>query len=308
MQLMTFKTLWGHPDTDRIDSLVTACDRALSAGFDGIEGQIPVDSALGERFAEALAARGLAYIAEVCTAGSYVPDRTASLTDHLADLDGQLRRLGPLKPLLVNCIGGCDRWDIATSVEFFRGALDLAGRHGVAIAFETHRGRSLYSPWVAEKVLERLALPLTCDFSHWCVVCEGLGESEDELLREVARCAVHIHGRVGYDQGPQVPDPQASRYAADLERHLRWWRWIWEARNLQGHSHSTLTPEFGPDGYQAIDPVSDRPVGDLDELNRWLAQRCRAEFTGMGDDGREKRPVHLPSPAKTSPKDLRTFP
>ena len=297
MELLTFKTLWGHPDSDRGEGLLSACNLAQAAGFDGIEGQIPLDLPVREQFAEALAARGLAYIAEVCTAGSYVPDRTASLVDHLADLDGQLSRLGPLQPLLVNCIGGCDRWDIATSIEFFQGALALADRHGVSIAFETHRGRSLYSPW--EKILERLALPLTCDFSHWCVVCEGLGASEDALLREVARHAVHIHGRVGYDQGPQVPDPQAPRYAADLERHLRWWRWIWEARNLQGHSHSTLTPEFGPDGYQAVDPVSDRPVGDLNRINQWMAQRCHREFSHRGEGRRGMDSPRPPSPEVT---------
>src|SRR5690606_15441968 len=91
MQLMTFKTLWGHPDTDRIESLVAACELAVAAGFDGIEGQIPVEPAVREPFGEALALRGLTYIAEICTAGSYVPDRTASLAHHLADLNGQLR-------------------------------------------------------------------------------------------------------------------------------------------------------------------------------------------------------------------------
>lgn len=315
MQLMTFKTLWGHPDTGRIGSLVTACEQAVAAGFDGIEGMIPGDDTLVEQFAEALAARGLGFIAEICTAGSYVPDRTATVAHHLGDLEAQLKRLVPLNPVLVNCIGGCDRWSLEASLHFFREALAIADKSGVAISFETHRGRSLYSPWVAEKILEKLPLPLTCDFSHWCVVCEGLGESEDDLLREVARHARHIHGRVGYDQGPQVPDPQSPRYESDLHRHLRWWRWIWQAQREQGREVSTLTPEFGPDGYQQIDPVSDRPVGDLNAINQWLAQRCRAEFARMGDDRRQTGDASvpslvppLPSPVQTSPQHSEDLP
>jgi hypothetical protein len=137
---------------------------------------------------------------------------------------------------------------------------------------------------VAEKILERISLPLTCDFSHWCVVCEGLGESEYDLIREVANHAQHIHGRIGFDQGPQVSDPESFLYKADLDRHLLWWSWIWQSQKYRGQNISTLTPEFGPDGYQARNPVNGEPVGNLDRFNLWMANTARNEFEKvMGD-------------------------
>ncbi len=278
MKLLAYKTLWGQADTNDPDSLIAACERAVQDGFDGIEGQIPADPAVAETLAATLRSRRLDYIAEICTAGSYVPDRQASVDTHLRDLDAQLSRLDPLIPRLVNCIGGCDRWPLVDSQRFFRGALDVADRHGVALAFETHRGRSLYSPWVTERVLRTMDLPLTCDFSHWCVVAEGLYDTEEPLLAMVARHARHIHGRVGHDQGPQVSDPRSPFYRRDLERHLRWWRRIWAAQRAEGQRFTTFTPEFGPDGYQAIDAATGEPIGDLDADNRWMAERARAEF------------------------------
>ena len=279
MELLTFKTLWGYPEPRDAVALERACGQAVAAGFDGVEGPVPLDHQLREAFAESLAEKGLHYIAEVCTAGSYVPERSAAMSRHLADLEDALVRLAPLEPLLVNCLGGCDRWDVATSCEFFQRALALADKYAVAISFETHRGRSLYSPWVTEQILERMTLPLTCDFSHWCVVCEGLGSTEDEMMAYVAGHARHVHGRVGYDQGSQVSDPADPRYREDLQKHLRWWQWIWQAQRERGEVVSTLTPEFGPDGYQMILPATGQPYGSLDSFNAWMAARCRRAFT-----------------------------
>jgi sugar phosphate isomerase/epimerase len=279
MELMIFKTLWGHPDNHLEPSLATACQQAQDDGYKGIEGPVPVSEYTVERFANLLAKFELAYIAEICTAGSYVPDRYASVEDHLRDLDRQLKNTAALKPVLVNCIGGCDRWSLSESLSFFDSALDLANRYNIAIAFETHRGRSLYSPWQALQILESISLPLTCDFSHWCVVCEGFDQYQDEILGEVAQHARHIHGRIGFDQGPQVADPRLSWHQKDLEDHLRWWTRIWQAQEVAGQTYSTFTPEFGPDGYQALNPQTGEPVGELAELNRWMANIAQAAFS-----------------------------
>ena len=44
---------------------------------------------------------------------------------------------------------------------------------------------------------------------------------------------------------------------------------------------STMTPEFGPDGYLQQTPFSQRPVADLAELNRWMASRQRAKLGAL---------------------------
>lgn len=283
MQLQTFKTLWGYPHLDELDSLRSACVLAKADGFDGVEGPIPAEAARAEYFADSLQQYELAYIAEICTAGSYVPDRRASVAQHLQDLQQQLDNLGPMQPLLVNCLGGCDAWSLEESLRFFNDALEIADRVGVRISFETHRGRSLYSPWVTEQLLARQSLPLTCDFSHWCVVCEGLSASEDALLQAVAEHAVHVHGRIGYDQGPQISDLDSALFKDDIARHWQWWQWIWTAQRQRQLSISTFTPEFGPDGYQQRVPQTGEPVGDLRDFNRRMAAMAREQFCRAPD-------------------------
>jgi sugar phosphate isomerase/epimerase len=274
MKLQIFKTLWGHSGGYE----EAACD-AMTAHFDGIEAPIPQHLAEQSHFADILENNGLLYIAEVCTAGSYVPERHADVDDHLASLASKLRSCVYLKPEFVNCIGGCDAWSLDQHLTFFRGAMQLADDYGVVISFETHRSRSLFNPWITQSIVAALpAIRLTCDFSHWCVVCERLIDSELDVINAIAANAFHIHARVGYDQGPQVPHPAAPEYAECLRAHQSWWEIIWRAQHQSGFSRSTMTPEFGPDGYLHLLPYTQKPVADLWEINRWMASTEKQHF------------------------------
>ena len=152
------------------------------------------------------------------------------------------------------------------------------------MSFETHRSRSFFNPWTTRDILEELPeLKLTCDFSHWCVVCERLIDTEPEILKLCAARAHHVHARVGYDQGPQVPHPAAPLYGEALAAHERWWAQIWESQLRRGCKATTMTPEFGPDGYLQSHPFTAVPVADLEEINTWMAQRQRRRFNDLGD-------------------------
>lgn len=273
MTLQVYKTLWGH-DAD----FAQACEQAVAAGFDGIEGPAPLDAEQSRAWRARLASHNLAYIAEIATGGSYVPDRRVSLQGHLDDFARKLEASLALQPEFVTCLGGCDAWPESQSLEFFARAMDLAAASQVTVSFETHRGRIFFNPWVTERLCRALpALKLTCDFSHWCVVCERLFDADDEQLAAVFSQAFHIHARVGYDQGPQVPDPSSPLYARAVSQHELWWQRIWATKADKGES-ITMTPEFGPDGYQAVDPRSGDPVGDLWEMNCWMADRQRHAY------------------------------
>ena len=78
MELKTYKTLWGHDGG--LDDAIAAC---REHGFDGIEGQVPPVKSARADFRKKISAAGLGFIAEICTAGSYVPDRQASPYKHL---------------------------------------------------------------------------------------------------------------------------------------------------------------------------------------------------------------------------------
>jgi sugar phosphate isomerase/epimerase len=274
MELLVFKTLWGHNG-----SIDEAIEAARKNAFDGIEGQAPTNANARREFSSKLANAGLEYIAEICTAGSYVPDRKASVADHVDSFCRQAETAMECQPRFLTVIAGCDAWPLSASVEFFGAAMEFADQLGITASFETHRSRSMFHPWIARDLL--LALPtmqLTCDFSHWCCVCERFIDTEPDVLALCAERAHHVHARVGYDQGPQVPHPAAPEFRPALEAHERWWRMIWQAQEERGATTSTMTPEFGPDGYLQCAPFTQTPVADLDEINAWMAQRERRQF------------------------------
>lgn len=274
MELLLYKTLWGHAG-----SYEGAARQALSAGFDGLEARVPDHPAKLDQLLEALDEHGLDYIAEVVTGGDYVPLPRAGPERHLHDLDLALGYARTLRARFVTCIAGYDAWSFDASVDFLLRAMDLGEKHDVVLSFETHRSRILFNPWITLQLLERLPeLRLTCDFSHWCVVCERLIDTEHQVLEAVFQRARHIHARVGYDQGPQVPHPAAPEYAPALAAHQRWWQRIWEVRAGQGETVCTMTPEFGPDGYLHCLPFTEAPVADLWEINKWMGSTERARF------------------------------
>ena len=274
LELLLFKTLWGHEGT-----LQTALDMAIESGFKGIEGPAPLDHQERIAFKKNLADSTLKYIAEITTAGTYVPERSASLQEHVDSFKSKLDASIELNPLFITSLAGCDAWPENQSIDFFGQAMDYAKENNVVISFETHRSRSFFNPWSTQRICKQLPdLKLTFDFSHWCVVCERLMDTEIEVLNELAPKAQHIHARVGYDQGPQVPDPAAPRYRQALKSHQKWWRLLWQAMYRQGFTAFTMTPEFGPDGYQAIDVITDEPVGDLWRINQWMGQQQQLEF------------------------------
>ena len=274
MELQLFKTLWGHHG-----SLNDAADQAIETGFVGLEGNADVPLARRDELQSALQTRGLRYIQEIVTAGGYVPRRQATVEEHIADVERQLKIGQSLSPQWVTIIGGCDAWPVEQSVRFFGKVQELTARKNIGCSFETHRSRSLFNPWVTLAVLQRLPeLKLTCDFSHWVVVMERQLNDDWDVVQEVARHAQHVHARVGYDQGPQVPHPAAPEYADALASHQRYWETIWSIQHAKGNLFTTMTPEFGPDGYLHTLPFTQQAVADLWEINSWMAQTEKMHF------------------------------
>lgn len=275
MKTLIYKPLWGHEGT-----LSDAVRQAVEAGFDGIEGPVPESVASREAFGADLREAGLDLIAEVTTGGGYVPNPAAGPDRHLDDLQRGIERSLPLSPRFINTQTGLDAWELADQVAFFEKVLACEDEYGLPISVETHRSRSTFHPWITREILRAVpGLRITCDFSHWCCVAERLVMDDDPALLDffADRCH-HIHARVGYDQGPQVPDPRAPEYGPAVDRHQAWWRVIREARRRHGCGETTFTPEFGPDGYLHLEPHTRKPVADLWEVNRWMGGRLREWF------------------------------
>lgn len=274
MKLELFRTLWGYRD-----SLATAARELRAAGFDGVEARIPEDPQARRDFAAFLQAEQLPYIAIVFTAYDVLPDQNATPGQHLEDLARKLEIAATLQPRFVNALAGNDRWPLAQQVEFFGRAQQLAHDSGLLCCFETHRGRSLCMPWITLEVARQVPqLNFTSDISHWVVCCERLLDHPLDDFSDFIQRVHHIQARVGYDQGPQVPHPGAPEYAAALAFHQRHWAQIWQAQQQRGYATTTLTPEFGPDGYLHHLPFTNQPVADLWQLNAWMGATERAHF------------------------------
>ena len=163
---------------------------------------------------------------------------------------------------------------------FFESILDLESEYNIPITIETHRSCSTFNPTITQEPIEVLPeLRLNLFFSHWCAVAERLFMDDDpmQLLHFAGQCH-HLHGRVGYAQGPQVPDPRAPEYKPKIASHLHWWTTVWESMASRGYRFITMTPEFGTDGYLHLMPYTKKPVTDLWSVNCWMAETLRERF------------------------------
>jgi hypothetical protein len=274
VKLQTFASAWTFGSFD-------ACLQEVRAGhFDGVESPAPATTAACRELRARLGATP--FIAEVCTGGDYAPSSNVPVERHVADFEVQCARGVEAGAQLVSCLAGSDSWPLSRSIDVLGRMLEKGAALGATLSFETHRGRPTFHPWATAELLRALPeLWLTCDFSHWCVVTERLVDDESVLDPAIAR-ARHVHARVGYAQGPQVPHPRAPEFARELDAHERWWARIWHAARERGDEAITMTPEFGPDGYLHHAPFTRTPVADLAEINRWMSARQRARFSAHG--------------------------
>jgi hypothetical protein len=275
MKLQLFKTLWGHSSP-----YAAAAEAAVKARFQGLEGPVPADKVRQSELLEALESQNLLFIAEISTTGFAVPDPGSTVQDHLDAMERIIERSLPAHPIFFSAMAGSDLWEFHESVDFLTRASEMAGRYGIRVGFETHRSRSLFHPVITKNLLAEIPpIELTIDFSHWCNVCERLVLDElPEILSLCASRVLHIQPRIGYDQGAQVPDPRAPIYQTFVDAHLRWWHILWEGQQKRGFHNVTMTPEFGPDGYEQICPYTGKPIADLWELNVWTGRLMERKF------------------------------
>lgn len=267
MKLLLARHLWGVPT-----SYSQALPQFKEQGYDAIETGLLYLAEPKETFFTLLNKLDFKWIPMIFTQGR-------SVEEHITSFTTQIQAVMPYQPLLINSHSGLDSFTESEAIHFFHEALKIEKDFGIPISHETHRGRIFYNPWTTRNLLLKFPdLKICCDYSHWVTVCERLLDHEEEILQLCAERCVHIHARVGFEQGPQVPDPRAPEYQNHLIAHERWWDMIWKAQKKMGASHSTLTPEFGPAPYMTMVPYLQKPIADLDAICLWQMQRQKANF------------------------------
>lgn len=266
---LTFFCPWWGLDHLGVEAMV---DRVASAGYDGIETFVPADPVERARLRRAIDAAGLD-----CIAHCYEAD--GDLDTWTRNYRTLLERACDFGPRFVNSHTGRDHWSPASVDRVLEVGFSVEEATGVTILHETHRSRFPYSAAVTASYLDRYPeLNLTADLSHWACVSESLLEDQQHLLEPALARSVHVHARVGWAQGAQVPDPRHPRWHRELVTHMDWWRRIRDHRARAGATEMTITTEYGPPPYAPIDLVTGEPLTDFEELDRWMRDLLRIDL------------------------------
>jgi hypothetical protein len=171
---------------------------------------------------------------------------------------------------------GLDAMSRDEGLAFYAEAVRVEAGLSIPIGHETHRGRAFFTPWDTAFYLNAFpTLRITADYSHWVNVCERLPDDQADALALANARAVHIHGRVGFPEGPQVPEPSDQAFAGELAWHEAQWTAIRDYHRARGIESLTFTPEYGPPPYLHTLPHTSVPVADLWRICLWAAARAR---------------------------------
>ena len=276
MKLKLVRHLWG---VDLTHGLQQYLPRWREVGYEVLETSIRTVPDR-EVFLSFLKENAFQWIPQIFS-NDFVPGGT--VRDHLDSLRVQIEECLDHGPAFFNAHSGYDNWSPVEAEDFYGQALALEKETGIPISHETHRLRYFGTPWQTRQILKLFPdLRVTCDFSHWVCVCERLLPDMEETIALAARQCHHLHARVGFEEGPQVPDPAAPEYAAHLKAHEGWWNIIWQSQSARGLTESTLTPEFGPPPYMHTLPHTHVPVADLAAICDWMARRQSINFASHG--------------------------
>ncbi|KAH7169342.1 hypothetical protein DER46DRAFT_624555 [Fusarium sp. MPI-SDFR-AT-0072] len=187
------------------------------------------------------------------------------ITDRDVDNLQQLRKIlddvGLGATVLISAVDHhSDYWSLDESVYFYQKTLGIDKELGLTglVSHETHRNRSLFTPYAAKYILTKVPeLRVTADISHWVVVCErllDLGEEDREILDLLIPRVTHIHARIGTTQSSQCPEPEDPVFKEEREFFERLWLRIVKARSKDS-DHITFVPEYGPYPYHPYGSV-----------------------------------------------------
>ena len=261
MELHFFCPRWGSEHLD----YEIFFEKVSKAGYQGVEFSLPLDEKEKAGIIELLKSSGLQFIAQ------HWETNTRNFELHKNEYRMRLLNLLDANPLFINTHTGKDYFTFEQNLELLAIAEEVSRDWNVRIMHETHRGRFSFAIHEAVKYFEKLTnLRIAVDFSHWCNVAESYLEDQVEEVELAISRADHIHARVGFPEGPQIPDPRAPEWEKALDVHVTWWKKIFELKKRQGERVLTITPEFGPYPYMQILPHSKEPIADQWDINVFM--------------------------------------
>ena len=261
MQIKILSPLWGHEHLPQQVFL----DKVRLAGYDGLDTWIPADSELKFQLFDYLQTHEMLLVTHQHQANG------ATFREFKSSFLANLHLCAEPAPLLINSHTGRDYFTLQQNLELIDVAQEFSEKSGIPVVHETHRGRVGYSPQMTEQVFRvNENFRITADFSHWVCVTESFLDNFSEILSEAIARTKHVHARIGYEEGPQVPDPRAAEWQNAATCFLTWWDKIVEANDRQQCAVLAFTTEFGPPPYMPVIPFTNQPVASQFEINCYM--------------------------------------
>jgi hypothetical protein len=269
MELKIFAPGWGHEHLDQQAML----DKMRHAGYDGFDIWLPADAGRRKQLFDYLQQHQMPIIVQQHQAAgdTFAEFKTSYLNN--------LHNCAEAGPLLINSHTGRDYFTFDQNLQLFNTAFEFSAKTGVTVVHETHRKRALFAPGAANEYFKtRKDLHITADLSHWTCVTESMLENFTEIVDEAILRTRHIHTRVGFEQGPQVPHPGAPEWDYALQKFLLWWDKIAEQHQKRQSKYLTITTEFGPQPYMPSIPFTNQPVASQFEVNCFMKDLVRERY------------------------------
>lgn len=261
MKVLLLATQWGAENLHFEDFI----NRTINAGYDGIDTWVPESAVDRKNCRQLLNRYDLPVVCHQHQATG------SSLAEFCRSFEYNLNLCMDWEPVLINSHSGRDFFNLDEQLQVLDVASEFAVRNNITVAHETHRGRIGFSPYNSAQLFAlRPEMCITADFSHWVCVTESFLENCGKILSEAMVRTSHIHARVGFTQGPQVPDPRVEEWKSASDIFMEWWLEIIRLKRKQGASQLTITPEFGPPPYMPTLPATGEPISDQFALNNYI--------------------------------------
>ncbi len=242
-----------------------------NSGFNGVEMSLPADGREKAEILQLIKEYDLLFIAQ------HWETLTSDFRDHKDEFRKRLLNLASANPLFINSQTGKDYFSFDQNSELIEIATEISKESGIKIIHETHRGKFSFAAHITHNYLKKLpGLQLGLDISHWCNVAESFLDDQQDAVALALSRTEHIHARIGFPEGPQVPDPRVPEWEEALNFHIGWWKEVIKLKIMAGTPYFTITPEFGPYPYMPILPFTQQPVSNQWDVNVFMMNKLKS--------------------------------
>ena len=269
MQLKILCPQWGSEDLPIEDFF----SKVKNAGYDGIDTWLPEVKEERSKFIRLLNEYNLSIVSHQHQAHGN------PISEFCKSFEYYLQISSECNPILINSHSGRDCFTLDEQLRVIDTAQNFSVKNNIRVVHETHRSRIGFSPVnLRELFILRPEMKITADFSHWVCVTESYLETFVNELNEAIRRTQHIHARVGFIEGPQIPDPRLPAWQEPVQFFLSIWKKIIEYQESLETNIFTITPEFGPPPYMWTNSESNEPISDQWEINAYMKDLLRMKF------------------------------